>query len=812
MALDAFLQDVRFGWRMLRRTPGFTGAAVLALGLGTGVTTAVFSVLDQVVLRPLPYSQPDRLAMIWETNLSRSLSHERLSPVNFGDYRALQQVFDDAAAWWYPQLNLTAAGREPVRVTAVEASANFFRVLGVQPALGAGFPVDPLFARDPIAVIGHQLWRDQFGSDPAIVGKPIVLSGVAHQVAGVMPEGFTFPGETEVWQRLTWDMAQHSRGAHFMESIVRLRPESTIESANAELAALTGRLGKEYAATNGDWGARTIPLAHEVAGFFRPALFALFGAAGFLLLLTCTNVAGLLLSRATVRAREVAVRAAIGAGQRRLIQQFLTESGVLAVLGTIAGVAIAMVSVRLLLRWSPVEIPRLTAVGIDPRVLAFAAAVAGATALVCGVVPALMMARSDIQRPLKDAGRGTDGGAARSARSVLVAAEVGVAVMLLVGAALVARGFVTLIVQDPGFRATSGVAVHVELPTTVNDFNAVTSFYSRVLDRLRASPAIAAAGASNFLPFEAGWRMRFLVGGRPRPPTGEEPLAQHITIDEGYFTAIQAPLLKGRFFTPQDDTRHPGVVLINKALADRDWPGEDPVGRTLVIQARAVGPMARVLMPPGIPYEVIGVVGNVKNAALGGAVEPALYFTHRQFPFKGMHIVVQGSGDERTLVGAVRDAVRKQDPNLPIGTARTLPEVVSAQTDPHRALLVLMSVFAAVALLLTALGVYSVLAYAVSQRRLELNIRMALGAQPSNVIWLVVRQGLLLCVAGLAGGVIGALLLGRTLSTLLNGVSPTDPAAFLTAVVLALIVALAAGAVPARRAVTADISSGLRAD
>ena len=317
--MDHLLQDIRFGWRLLRRTPGFTISAVLALALGIGATTAIFSVLDRVVLRPLPYPDPDRLAMVWEANDGKGLPHERISPVNFGDYRGLTQVFEDAAAWWYPQVNLTEAGRDPMRVNAVEASGNLFAVIGVQPVLGAGFPSDTFYSRDRIAVISHRLWRERFGGDPGIIGKPIKLSDAVYTVAGVMPPGFQYPNDTDVWHRLQWDVTQHSRGAHFMESIFRLKPGVTVEAANDELRALTTRLGKEFAATNADWRARAVPLAHEVEGYFRPALFALFGAAAFLLVITCTNVASLLLARATVREREVAVRAAIGASRGRLI-------------------------------------------------------------------------------------------------------------------------------------------------------------------------------------------------------------------------------------------------------------------------------------------------------------------------------------------------------------------------------------------------------------------------------------------------------------------------------------------------------------
>src|SRR5262245_7862279 len=418
--MDTLLQDVRFGWRLLRRSPGFTVAAVLALALGIGATTAVFTLLDRVVLRPLPYPDPDRLTMIWEANDAKGLSHERLSPVNFMDYRALTQVVEDAAAWWYPQLTLTETGHEPLRVNAVEASANVFAVLGVRPLIGQGFPKDPFFARESIAVISHWLWRERFGGDPAIIDKTIALNGPGFTVVGVMPPGFQYPNDTDVWHRLQWDLTQHSRGAHFMESIVRLKPGVTVDAANAELRALTTRLGQENPSTNGEWRARAVPLAAEVVGFFRPALFALFGAAAFLLVITCTNVASLLLARATVREREVAVRAAIGASRSRLVRQFLTESILLAVMGATLGVVLAIAAVRALVAASPVPLPRLdsgvgavSTVGIDARLLMFAVTVAALTAIAFGVVPAMLMARGDMQRPLKESGRGGEGGGAR---------------------------------------------------------------------------------------------------------------------------------------------------------------------------------------------------------------------------------------------------------------------------------------------------------------------------------------------------------------------------------------------------------------
>src|SRR3954469_22284768 len=475
--MDTLLQDIRFGWRLLRRTPGFTISAVLALALGIGATTAIFSVLDRVVLRPLPYPQPDRLTMVWEANDAKGLSHERISPVNFVDYRGLSQVFDDAAAWWYPQLTLTETGHEPLRINAIETTPNIFSVLGVRPAMGAGFPAEPSYSPEGVAVISHRLWRERFGSDPAIVGKSIALNGPLFTVVGVMPPGFQYPNDTDVWHRVTWDVAQHSRGAHFMESIARLKSGVSVEAANNELRALTKRLGKENPSTNGEYTARAVPLATEIVGFFRPALFALFGAAAFLLLITCTNVASLLLARATVREREVAVRAAIGASRGRLMAQFLTESVMLAALGTAFGVAVAVAAVRALVAASPVEVPRLGEVGIDLRILGFAIVVSAITALAFGVVPAILMARGDMQRPLKESGRGGDSaGSRRRARSLLVAAEVGLAVMLLVGASLLGRSFQRLVQQDPGFHADHVVTVNLDLPNSYNNFRKIADF------------------------------------------------------------------------------------------------------------------------------------------------------------------------------------------------------------------------------------------------------------------------------------------------------------------------------------------------
>jgi len=549
-----------------------------------------------------------------------------------------------------------------------------------------------------------------------------------------------------------------------------------------------------------------------VVGFFRPALFALFGAAAFLLVITCTNVASLLLARATVREREVAVRAAIGASRGRLIRQFLTESVLLAVIGTTLGVIVAAASVRALVAATPVPLPRLDAVGVDGRMLLFAAALALVTAIAFGVVPAMLMARGDMQRPLKESGRGGDGGGARRrARSVLVVAEIGLAVMLLVGAALLARSFQRLVQQDPGFKPARAVTAKVELPYSYSDWAKIVDFYDRLLTSVRAEPGVTVAGASNFLPLDAAWRGPFFIQGRPRPRSGDESQAQHQTIDDDYFRALGVPLVKGRFFEPRDTAAAPGVVIVNDALARRQWPGEDPIGQSLRSPITGIGPMGRSLMAQTL-FQVVGVVASVKNSTLVRDAEPALYFSFRQFPFRGMHLVVQGPGESAALLGAVRTAVQRLDPNLPLSSARTLDRIIGDATDRPRALMMLMGVFAALALVLSALGIYSVLSYSVNQRRQELSVRMALGARPHDVLWLVVKQGLWLAMIGGFAGALGALPIGRALSSLLNGVSSGDATAFIAAIALALVTAVLACLLPARRAAALDPLAGLRAD
>jgi putative ABC transport system permease protein len=810
--MDGFLQDLRFAARTLLRSPGFSAAAILALGLGIGASTAVFSVLDGIVLRPLPYEDPSRLVVLWDSNPGQGLAREPVSPVNFLDDRALS-VFEDAAGWWRPNLNLTDGGRDPLRVPAIEVSANFFSVLGVRPALGAGFSSTPFYVRgDPAVVISDRLWRTRYNADQQIVGRSVQLNGQLHTVTGVAPAGFDFPPGIDVYQRLNWDFAQHSRAAHFVETIARLKPGVTLEAANTELSALATRLQGEFSSTNKGWTVFAVPLSHEVAGFFRVALLALLGAVALLLVVACINVANLLLARATVREREVALRAAIGASRSRLVKQLLTESLLLAILGAGLGVVCAAIGVKLFVRFPPLDIPRLAEVAINGRALLFACGVTLSTVLLFGTLPAFLLARTDLDAALKTGARSGAGRGGVYLRRALVAAEVGLAVILLMASGLLVRTVQRLVHENPGFNPTSVVTANLDLPERqYRDWQAVGRFYADVGRALREEGGVTAAGLTNVLPLAPGWRVPFLIDGRPRPRQEDAPNAQHESVDEEYFQTLGVQLLKGRWLTERDGPEAAGAVLINESLARVYWPGEDPLGRTIVSFARQIGPLGRALIASS-RYEIVGVVADVKNASLRNTTEPSIFYSQRQFPFRGMHIVVRGSGTVAALASTMREVVGRFDPGLPLANIRTLDAVIGDTIDRPRVLTTVMTGFAVLALALSALGIYGVLAYAVNQRRQELGVRIALGAGSPSIVWLVLRQGLVLVTIGVVVGALGSVVLGRFLSGLLFGVTPTDPVTFGAVLGVIAAVSFVSCALPARRAAGTDVLGALRGD
>ena len=701
---------------------------------------------------------------------------------------------------------------DPVRVSAVETTENLFDVLGVQPAMGRGFTVHTgLFGGEHEAIISHRLWNTRFGGDRGVIGRPIRLNGFTYTVVGIMPPGFGFPGETDLWQQLQWDLHFHSRAAHFMESVARLAPGVTADRANRELAALGVRLGNEFRGTNAGWTPKVIELDRETAGVFRPGLFALFGASALLLTLACINVANLLLARASGRRREVALRSAIGASRGRLVRLFLTESVVLAAAGAVVGLAVAVLSVKALMAASPVRIPRADAVGIDAPVLIFATVVAALTALAFGLVPAFILSRSELQDALKDGSKGS-GTQGRALRSALVVVEVALAVILLSGAGLLVRSVTRMLAVNTGVDPASTITVDMQLPDAAyREWPKVEQFYSSLVRAIQQRPGVVAAGTSTFVPLQTGWRLPYVPVGAGPFPAGEEPMAQFHSADAGYFAAVRAPIVRGRAFDAHDDVASTPVVIVNETLARRLWPNEDPIGKRITTTIRNIGPLANRTVP-GDEHQVVGVVRDIRNTALRDETEPAMYFATGQFPARKTYLVVRGRGDPAQLTSIIREEVRHLDPTLPLGDVKPMTRVLAAVVDPPRFVMMLMSAFAVLALTLAAVGIYGMLSYAVSYRRREFGIRLALGARPSGVLRLIVREGLTLVLAGCAAGMLGMFVAGRSLSGFLFEVKPWD--ATTLGAVLAVVVAVATLAclIPGRRAAAEDAAGALRAE
>ena len=565
---SAVLDALRAAARQVRHHPRFALVTMLVLGLGTGAAATVFAVVDAVVLRPLPYAAPDRLVTIWDTNAEKAAAHDPISPVNFMDVRALP-VFEDAAAWWRPGINLVDPGLEPARVTTIEVSGNLFALLGVKPQSGAGFPDGgPLFApRELIAVISDRLWRTRYGADPSVIGRPLLLNDEPYTVVGVMPPGFQYPDDVDVWQRLRWDMTQHSRAAHFMEAVARMKPDVTVAQAQAAADALTGRFQTEFPQTNRGWGTRLVPQLDETLGYYRPALSVLLSAVAVLLAIACINVASLLLTRALSREREVAVRVALGATPRQLLQQMLAEGLILAAGGAVAGLALTAAALPLLQAYTPVSIPRLAEAAVDVRTVAAALAVIVGATMFFALVPALASLKRQLTTELKSGERGSSRGA-RRLYSVLVGAELALACGLLVGSALLVRTVQRMTETPTGVNAVDAATTRIQVrpapgpqATIIARWSALATQHAAILDAVRQEPGVQAAGATNFLPFEVGWREPFLIAGDPPPPRREDaPQAQLHSVSDGYFAAMGARIVRGRDFAAFDGPDAPGAV------------------------------------------------------------------------------------------------------------------------------------------------------------------------------------------------------------------------------------------------------------
>jgi putative ABC transport system permease protein len=821
------LSAIRLAIRQFQQHPSFAIVTVLVLGLGVGAATTVFTVVDSVVLRPLPYAQPEELVTLWDTNTEQGLAHDPISPVNFMDDRALP-VFEDAAAWWRPSVNLVDPGQDPVRVNTIEASGNLFDVLGVGPQLGSGFPSNGgLFvANEPIAVISDRLWRNRYAADPSIVGRPVLLNGTPYVVAGIMPPKFHYPDDVDVWQRLQWDLTQHSREAHFMEAVARLAEGTTIAQAQSAVDTLTNRLQSQFPVTNKGWGRRLIPLLDEQLGYYRPALMVLFGAVGILLVIGCLNVASLLLTRALSREKEIAVRVAMGASPRQLVVQLLAESSVLSVAGAVVGAVAAAVTLPLLVQLMPVSIPRLEDASVDMRALGMGLAVIVGTTLFFGLVPALVLLRSQLVKDLRTGERGSSRGA-RTIYSVLVAGEVALACALLVSSGLLVRTVERMMNTPTGVNADEVVVTGVQLSGgDYADWRKVGRVHGAIIDTLRQQPGVVAAGGTNFLPFEVGWRGPFGIAGEPAPARPEDaPQVQYHSVSDGYFEALGASLAAGRSFSTGDEMDTAGVVIVNETFASRFFPDGRVTGRIITTMTGGIGPLGQNLVrvrprPPGVarpvhnpptPFEVIGVVKDIRNAPFGQPVEPALYFSTRQFAFKEQFVAVRGA-DRAAAVTALRTALQQEAPNIPMGVARTWGEHVAARTAEPRLLMTILLFFGGLAAMLAALGVYGLFSWSVALRTRELAIRLTLGARPASVGALVIRQSAVLIMTGLAAGMVIVRLAEGALSRVLFGVTPTDVTALATAGAVLVVAALVACVPPALRAMRVDPVEGLRAE
>ena len=605
------LSAIRLAFRQFRQQPTFALVTILVLGLGTGAATTVFTVVDSVVLRPLPYSQPDRLVTLWDTNTEKGLQHDPISPVNFMDYRALP-VFKDAAAWWRPGINLVDPGMDPVRVKTIEVSANLFDLLGVKPQVGAGFPPSQrLHSNELIAVISDRLWRTRYSADPSIIGRPLQFNGTPYQIVGVMPPKFHYPDDVDVWQRLRWDLTQHSRAAHFMEAVARLSDDTTFEEAQAATDALGLRLQREFARTNRSWNSRLIPLLDEELGYYRPALMVLFGAVGLLLVIGVLNVASLLLTRALSREREIAVRVTLGAAPRQLVTQLMAESLVLSICGAAIGIAVSAAALPLIKNLTPVQIPRLDEAGLDVRALAMCLGVVVVTTIVFGLVPALLLLRTQFSADLKSGERGSSKGA-RRIYSVLVATEVALACALLVSSALLVRTVGRMMDTPTGVDARDVVTTTVQLTQNTGPAAATrrsnrsgpcgsktADLHSQIVEEIRHQPGVVAAGHSNVLPLEMGWRNPFLVRGEPRPArsggsaAGADDQRQRRVLRGDGRAARQGPRVHALRWRRRRGRRHRERRFAKRFLADKE-----PVGETLLSWATGIGPLGLNLKAP----------------------------------------------------------------------------------------------------------------------------------------------------------------------------------------------------------------------
>lgn len=805
--IETAWRDVRLGVRTLVHSPIFTAVTVLSLALGIGANTAIFSVVNGLLLRPLSYPESERLVDVWHTPPQQSfpgLDKFSVSPANYLDWKAQSNSFEQIAVYGYAGLSLSTSN-DPLPLIGATVSSDFFSVMRSNAMQGRTFtPDEERAGSDQVVVISHGLWQRAFGANPNIVGQTITLNSRSFTVVGIMPAGFEFPREAELWVPLAWDDKERQvRSIHDYLVIARLKQNVSVQQAQAEMSTISSRLEQQYPEENKGWGAVVIPLREDLVGDMRTPLLVLFCAVSFVLLIACANVANLMLARGANRQKEIAVRIALGAGRARLIRQLLTESVLLAVAGGLLGLLLAIWGSKMLVRLG--SLPNAGDIGIDPWALGFTLLVSLAAGIVIGILPALQFTRTSVGETLKQ-GSGRTGGSPmkQHTRKALVISEVALSLVLLIGAGLMIRSFWKLQQVDPGFDIRNAITMSVVLtPTRYSEPHQLLAFFDRVTEQIRAVPGVVSVGVTTTVPLAGGGSTQpFSIEGRPTGAIAEQPMAQTRYISPDYFRAIGIPLRQGRFFSDQDRDNSVPVVIISEAMARRFWPGENPIGKRLTPSFH---------LEQGV-REIVGVVGDVKARGLDSDSSTMMYLPFKQAPRPFMSFVVRTASNPESLIQPVSTAIYSIDNEQALTDVQTMEQVLTQSLSGQRFNMTLLLAFAGVALLLAAVGVYGVMNYTVTLRRRELGIRMALGAAKMDVLRLVLGQGLTLTLIGVGAGLISAYALTRLMASLLYGVTATDYLTFGSVSAVLIVVGVAASYVPARRATRVNPTIALRAE
>lgn len=819
--MNTLRQDLRYALRRLKHKPGYTTVVVLILAVGIAANTAIFSVVNSVLLAPLPYQNPDRLVVVKETNPSKSIERNSVSPGNFLDLQQAQ-LFDSVTAFYETATTLQGT-QDTEQVATAQVSVEFFKTLGVKPALGqplpegisgAAFEVGRFMSGDRMVVISDGLWKRRYASDPSIVGKKITINGSDWEVTGVMPAGFAVPSkETDLW--LPWDIARTynaqrfpkgpPRDWRFLNSVGRIKPDTTTEETENRLSLFFGGLAERFPETNRGWTATVVPLHEEVVNSSRLILMVLSGAVGMVLLLACANVAGLVLAQSAARKREFALRLALGASRARVVRQQLTESFVLALTSGVAGVGLAWLGLDLLLSLAPVDTPRISEVAIDARVLLFALAISIATAVIFGLLPALKSSKTELFTTLKDAGaKGFTGRLSNHRlRNAVVIAEVSLALVLVTCAGLFVRSFVQLISVNPGFNSENLLTMHITLDGSTYGSRA-GEYYRQLIERIESLPEVTSAAAVTTLPMSdvgVDFARPYWRQGDAEPVGDGDKVAVRMATP-GYFKTMGISVLQGRGFTEQDRRDTVAVIMVNQTMADKVWPNENPIGKRLMLDYNR----------GKYGYEVVGVTGGIRYYGLKADPRPEVFIPHAQNAYLPMNLVVRTASDPNRMVETIKAQVREMDPTQAVSKIRTMETLVSRSVATDRFSMWLLGVLASLALALATTGLFSLLSYLVSQRTHEIGVRMALGARQHDIFRLVLGQGALLLAAGLAIGLGASFICARLFSSLLFETSATDPLTFMITPALLSLAALLACYVPARRATKVDPLVALRTD